>query len=49
MAKLTEANVLVIRSLLGRRSHAEISGFFGVSRSCIYSIAVGRTWAWLED
>lgn len=44
-SKLTWDNVDAIRSLRGKRSHADIAREFGVSRATISMIMVGKTWA----
>ena len=43
-AKLTEAQVLVIRSLRGRDSHVALARRYGVSRSLIGLIMSGQRW-----
>lgn len=47
-AKLTEADVVVIRGLLGTMAHKDIAARFNVSRPTVTMIATGATWAWLE-
>lgn len=47
-AKLTEADVVAIRSMRGSKSLAKIGAVYGVSKGSIYDIIRGRTWAWLE-
>lgn len=46
-SKLTEADVIAIRGLIGTMTHAAIAERFGVSRPTISMIASGETWAWL--
>jgi hypothetical protein len=45
--KLTSADVLRIRELLGEKSQAEIARMYGVSTASIHAISSGRSWAWL--
>ena len=47
-AKLTETDVRTIRSLRGVRPQDEIAGMFGVSRTTISSVHIGKNWGWLE-
>lgn len=47
-AKLTEADVLEIRSLLGSLTQAEIARQFGVDPSHISDIKHGKKWGWLR-
>lgn len=47
MAKLSEADVMVIRSLKGRRLQREIAAQFGVRPSMISMIHSGKSWGWL--
>jgi len=48
LSKLTEDDVIVIRSLLGKKSQKFIAKKFGVDRSNISHIARGKSWAWLK-
>jgi DNA-binding XRE family transcriptional regulator len=48
MAKLTEADVQKIRSLLGHMSQSKIAKRFGVSKKAITSINRGQTWSSLK-
>jgi len=44
-AKLTEADVVCIRKMLASgRTHYDIAAAFGVSRSAVSNIAVGKVW-----
>jgi len=45
---LTEDNVHEIRSLLSTDTHKSIGRRFGVSRSAITDISIGRSWGWLK-
>lgn len=44
-AKLTMENVIETKKLIGIKSLAEIGRIFGVSKSTIFNIKKGRTWA----
>lgn len=44
---LSEADVRELRRLQGHLTLAELSAQYGVSRSTISAIHVGRTWSWL--
>lgn len=46
-AKLTEAQVLEIRSLAGRLTHREIAERFPVNRQTVSKIINGDRWSWL--
>jgi len=46
-SKLTEADVLRIRDLLGRVPQDVIAARFGVSRGVVSHVATGRSWAWV--
>lgn len=46
--KLTEASVLQIRALRGRRTQAALARDFGVSRGTIKDVQLRKSWAWLE-
>lgn len=48
LSKLTEQDVIEIRSLVGAHSKTEIARRFGVSRSTIRSILNGQSWNWLS-
>lgn len=45
MAKLSEADIPVIRSMFGLRSCAAIARHFGVGEATIRQIKTGRSWA----
>jgi hypothetical protein len=47
-AKLTREQVREIRKLKGTMSLGRIGELFGVTKSAVSSIHVGRSWAWLE-
>lgn len=47
--KLTEEQVLEIRSLRGKVTQANLSKRFGVPRQSISAIQLGRNWGWLPD
>lgn len=47
-AKLTEADIPMVRSLLGTDTYAAIGEKFGVSASTIWQIDKGNSWAWLQ-
>ncbi len=47
-AKLSEAAVLSIRSLFGVMPQTQIAAKFGVSKSTISWIKLGRVWSWLK-
>ena len=47
-AKLTEADVLHIRSLLGTMTQAAIADAYGVNRCLVSEIKTGRKWGWLK-
>ena len=47
VAKLTEEDVLKIRSLKGQHTHLVIAEMFGVSRRQIGRILSRKDWAWL--
>ncbi len=48
-SKLTESNVHNIREMLDMGLHQnEIAKTFGVTRSAVYAIRVGNTWAYLR-
>lgn len=47
-SRLTEADVWVIRRMLGAATHSEIAARFGVSRATVSLINTGQTWAWLK-
>lgn len=47
-AKLTEEEVLRIRTMRGRLPQHEIAGMFGVSREAVSAIHRRRSWGWLE-
>jgi hypothetical protein len=48
-AKLTSGDVKEIRALLAHgHSQVSIGRRFGVTDSCIWHIAHGTTWGWLE-
>lgn len=44
--KLSESEVLQIRTLKGRVLQRDIAKMFGVSRSAVSAIHAGRTWGW---
>jgi predicted HTH transcriptional regulator len=46
-SKLTEAQVVEIKSLLGAVTQAELGRRFGVPRQTIHSIRSRQSWAWL--
>lgn len=48
LAKLTEPDIPVIRSLLGTATYAEIGDRFGVSAATIWQIDKGNAWGWLR-
>jgi hypothetical protein len=48
-AKITEDDALVIYSLKGAASQAEIAARFGVSRSMVGLIHTAKKWAWLTQ
>lgn len=48
MSKLTEADVLEIKSLLGTMTQREIAARFGVLQPQIHRIATGKRWAHLK-
>lgn len=48
LAKLTESQVLEIKSLLGKESGRAIAQRFNVSPGTICNIKKGRSWAWLK-
>jgi len=47
-SKLTEADVLVIRSLRGELTVTALAQQFGVAPSVIHNIQTGKRWAWLK-
>lgn len=46
--RLSEADVLSVRRMLGRKSQRAIAIEYGVTQSAIAAIATGKSWAWLE-
>jgi hypothetical protein len=48
-AKLTEAEVIEIRSLEGTMLLREIGDLFGIKASTVCTIHKRRTWSWLPD
>lgn len=44
-AKLTEADVIIIKSLLGKESQRKIGDRFGVTQTLISRISLGKVWA----
>lgn len=44
MAKLTDADVIEIRSLDGKRSRRSIAKEYGVTRTAVYAICTRKTW-----
>lgn len=48
-SKLTESDVITIRSLLGSKSQRQIAKDFGVSQFCIHSIKSGKKWGWFNS
>ena len=48
-AKLTEADVLKIRSLRGKLPQSQIAQEFGVMQQLISRIQTGQRWAWLKS
>ncbi len=47
-AKLTEADVRVIRSEAGDATNTQLAAAFGVTKQNIASILKGKTWGWLS-
>jgi hypothetical protein len=47
-AKLSKADVIAIKAMLGKVSQSEIAEKFGVNQSTIGRISTGEIWSWLE-
>lgn len=47
-ARLTETEVIEIRSLFGTMTHDAIAARYGVSRATVSLIRSGATWSWLK-
>lgn len=47
-AKLSNSDVIKIRSLRGKAKQADIAHWFGVDKSVISRVQSGKRWAWLD-
>jgi hypothetical protein len=48
MAKLTEADVVIIKKLLGTQSQRSIAARFGVNQATISMVATGKRWSHVQ-
>jgi len=48
-AKLTRKDVWEIRTLKGHKTNREVAKMFGIGRSNVSLIQLGKTWAWLDS